>query len=248
MKLLSWNVNGIRAILKKDFLNWFKQENPDILCIQEIKANRDQLQLETPGYHQYWNSADKKGYSGTLILAKTEPLSVQYDMEDHDQEGRIITLEFDDYFLVNVYVPNAQRTLDRLPYRQQWDKDFLEYLKELEQMKPVIACGDFNVCHKEIDLARPKQNEGNAGFTAEERAGFDAYVKAGFIDTFRHLYPDKIEYSWWAYMFNARAKNIGWRIDYFIMSKSMKKDLKDAFILTDVMGSDHCPVGILLRT
>jgi len=247
MELLSWNVNGIRAALKKDFMKWFNKEKPDILCIQETKAHKEQVDLNIPGYKQYWNSADKKGYSGTLVLTKTEPLSIQFDMEGHETEGRILTLEYEDYFLVNVYVPNAQRTLDRLPYRQQWDQDFLEYLKDLEKMKPVIACGDFNVSHMEIDLARPKQNRKKAGFTAEERKGFDKFMKNGFIDTFRHLNPDKVEYSWWAYMFNARANNVGWRIDYFIMSKALEPKLKDAFILTDIMGSDHCPVGIMLR-
>lgn len=244
MRLLSWNVNGIRAIMKKDFLKWLDKEQPDILCLQETKANPEQVQLKTPGYRQYWSSAEKKGYSGTLILTKEKPLEVNYGMgiPEHDNEGRVITLEFGDFHLVNVYSPNAQRTLTRLDYRQIWDKDFLAYIQNLD--KPTIFCGDLNVAHTEIDLARPKDNQNNAGFTKEERSGFQNLIDAGFIDTFREFKKDGGHYTWWSYMFNARAKNLGWRIDYFLISPELRPRLKDAFIMADVMGSDHCPVGI----
>lgn len=249
MKLLSWNVNGIRAALKKGFLDFLKKEDPDILCIQETKARPEQVDIVTPNYKHYWNSAEKKGYSGTVIFTKKEPLSIQYGIaiEEHDNEGRVITLEFKDFFLVNVYTPNSQRGLTRLEYRQKWNKDFLKFLRGLEKMKPVIFCGDLNVAHKEIDLANPKSNKKNAGFTPEERADFDKIVEAGFIDTFREFNKEPGNYTWWSYMFNARANNVGWRIDYFCISKELRKKLKDAFILPKVMGSDHCPVGIELK-
>jgi len=248
MKIISWNVNGIRAVLKKGFLDWFLKEKPDILCIQETKAQKEQIQVTTPGYKQYIFSAEKKGYSGTAVFTKLEPLSIQYGigLDEHDKEGRVLTLEFDEFFLVNVYTPNSQRGLTRLDYRQEWDKEFLKFLTKLELGKPVVVCGDMNVAHKEIDLARPKDNVKNAGFTPEERAGFDKYIEAGFVDTFREFNKEPGEYSWWLYMFNARAKNIGWRIDYFLVSKLLRPELKDGFILQDVMGSDHCPVGIEL--
>ncbi|MCF7862185.1 exodeoxyribonuclease III [Candidatus Woesearchaeota archaeon] len=245
MKFISWNVNGIRALLKKGFVDIIKKENPHILCIQETKSDKIQIGLE--GYYQYWNSADKKGYSGTAVFTNIKPLKVSYDMKGHDNEGRIITLEFAKFFLVNVYTPNSQRGLTRLDYRQRWDADFLDYVLDLEKIKPVVFCGDLNVAHKDIDLARPKQNQKNAGFTIEERYGFDRYIESGFIDSFREFNKEPENYSWWSYMFNARAKNIGWRIDYFLISKMLKKNLKDGFILPNVMGSDHCPVGIKLE-
>jgi exodeoxyribonuclease III len=244
MNIVSWNVNGIRAVLKKGFMDFIKNNNPEILCVQETKSGRIDIGLE--GYRQYWNSATKKGYSGTAVFSRLAPKNVSYDMQGHDEEGRIITLEFETFSLVNVYTPNSQRGLKRLDYRQLWDKAFLKFILELEQVKPVVICGDMNVAHKEIDLARPKQNVKNAGFTVEEREGLDRYIKAGFIDTFREFNTEGGNYSWWSYMFNARAKNIGWRIDYVMVSSKLKSRLKDAFILSDVMGSDHCPVGVLL--
>jgi exodeoxyribonuclease-3 len=246
MKLLTWNVNGLRAVLGKGFVDWFNRERPDILCLQETKVQDGQVQLGLPGYKQYFSHAEKKGYSGTAVFTNKAPLKMTEGMgiPEQDREGRIITLEFDKYFLVNVYTPNAQRSLDRLPYRQGWDRDFLAYLKKLEKKKPVIACGDFNVAHGEIDLANPKQNQKNAGFTAEEREGFQRYIDSGLIDTFREFNREGGNFTWWSYMFNARARNIGWRIDYFLISKSLRPMLKDAFILADVMGSDHCPAGI----
>lgn len=247
MKFISWNVNGIRACVQKGFLDFFKEADADIFCIQESKMQEGQLELDTPGYHQYWNYAKRKGYSGTAIFTKEEPLWVSYGigMEEHDQEGRVITLEFGDYYFVTVYTPNSQNELARLPYRMQWEGDFLAYLKNLEEKKPVIFCGDLNVAHKEIDLKNPKTNRKNAGFTDEEREKFSALLDAGFIDTFRYFYPD-VEgiYSWWSYRFSARAKNAGWRIDYFCVSKGLKDHLRDAKILTEVMGSDHCPVEL----
>jgi len=256
MKLLSWNVNGIRACLGKGFLESMKDENPDIICLQETKAQDHQVELELEGYEQYWNSAEKKGYSGTLILSKIKPLSISYGInkEEHDKEGRVITAEYDDFFLINVYTPNSQRELTRLEYRQEWDKEFLSYAKELEKKKPVIICGDLNVAHKEIDLKNPQTNKttktkpGNAGFTDQEREGFQTYLDRGFIDTFRFFYPEKEQaYSWWSYMFKAREKNTGWRIDYFLASKELSSKLKDAKILPDIMGSDHCPVTLELK-
>ena len=245
MKFISWNVNGIRAVLKKGFYNFLTDNNPDILCIQETKAHKEQVEIEMNDYpFEYWNSAVKKGYSGTAIFSKKEPLNVIYDMgiDVHDQEGRLITLEFQEYYLVTVYTPNSKRELLRLDYRQQWDRDFLNYLKSLEEKKPVIFCGDLNVAHKEIDLKNPKTNHRNPGFTNEERSSFDNIVNAGFIDTFREFNADGGHYTWWSYMFQARQKDIGWRIDYFCLSQILKSNLKNAYILKDVMGSDHAPV------
>lgn len=247
MKLISWNVNGIRACVQKGFLDFFREADADIFCIQESKMQEGQLKLELEGYHQYWNYAEKKGYSGTAIFTKQEPLSVQYGIGilEHDHEGRVITLEFDDFYMVTVYTPNSQDELKRLDYRMQWETDFLAYLKGLEEKKGVIFCGDLNVAHREIDLKNPKTNRKNAGFTDEEREKFSQVLEAGFIDTFRYFYPDMEGiYSWWSYRFSARAKNAGWRIDYFCVSECLKDRLKDAKILTDVMGSDHCPVEL----
>jgi len=245
-KMISWNVNGLRAVLKKGFLDFLKDSDPDFLCIQETKLQEGQVDLDLPEYNDYWNYAVKKGYAGTAILTKYKPVGVYNDMGIvmHDNEGRIITLEYENFYFVNVYTPNSQRGLTRLEYRQVWDKDFLAYMKNLEGNKPVIFCGDLNVAHKEIDLARPKDNRHNAGFTDEEREDFDKIVDAGFIDTFREFNKEGGNYSWWSYMFNARANNVGWRIDYFLISQMLRPHLKDAFILSDVMGSDHCPVGI----
>ena len=246
MKLISWNVNGIRAVIKKGFYDFVATYNPDILCIQETKAHPEQVELILSDYpYQYWNSAEKKGYSGTAIFSKVEPLSIDYDMgiKKHDLEGRVITAEFKDYFLVTVYTPNSKRELLRLDYRQkEWDVDFLKHLKELEKKKPVVFCGDLNVAHKEIDLKNPKTNRRNAGFTDEERIGFDNYVNAGFIDTFREFEKGEGHYTWWSYMFQARARDIGWRIDYFCISKALRSILKNAYILKDIMGSDHAPI------
>ena len=245
MKFISWNVNGLRACVKKGFEDVFKVQDADIFCIQESKMQEGQLDLETPGYHQYWNYAEKKGYSGTAIFTKKEPLSVAYGIgiEEHDHEGRVITLEYEDFYFVTVYTPNSQSELARLAYRMQWEDDFLAYLKGLEEKKPVVFCGDLNVAHQEIDLKNPKTNRKNAGFTDEERGKFTALLEAGFVDTFRYFYPDAEGiYSWWSYRFKAREKNAGWRIDYFCVSESLKARLVDAKILTDVMGSDHCPV------
>ncbi|MSR93124.1 exodeoxyribonuclease III [Clostridiaceae bacterium 68-1-5] len=250
MKFVSWNVNGIRACVQKGFLEFFQEADADIFCIQESKMQEGQLELATPGYHQYWNYAKKKGYSGTAIFTKEEPLSVQYGIgiEAHDQEGRVITLEFEEYYFITVYTPNSQSELARLSYRMEWEKDFLAYLKRLEEMKPVIFCGDLNVAHREIDLKNPKTNRKNAGFTDEERQKFTELIEAGFIDTFRYFYPDQTEiYSWWSYRFRAREKNAGWRIDYFCVSEELKDRLEDAQILTDVMGSDHCPVVLQMK-
>ena len=245
MKFVSWNVNGIRACVQKGFLDFFKEADADIFCIQETKMQEGQLTLELDGYHQYWNSAVKKGYSGTAIFTKKEPVSVSYGIgiEEHDQEGRVITLEFEDFYFITVYTPNSQSELKRLDYRMKWESDFLSYLKKLEERKPVVFCGDLNVAHTEIDLKNPKTNRKNAGFTDEERQKFTELSEAGFIDTFRYFYPDKEGiYSWWSYRFKAREKNAGWRIDYFCVSEGLKDRLKGAKILTDVYGSDHCPV------
>ncbi|MBO5057461.1 MAG: exodeoxyribonuclease III [Lachnospiraceae bacterium] len=249
-KLISWNVNGLRACMGKGFLDFLKEEDADIFCIQESKLQDGQISLDLPGYHQYWNYAEKKGYSGTAVFTKEEPLSVAYGLgiEKHDHEGRVITLEFENYYMVTVYTPNSQDELKRLSYRMEWEDDFLAYLKNLEKSKPVIFCGDLNVAHKEIDLKNPKTNRKNAGFTDEERDKFTALINAGFIDTFRCFYPD-LEgiYSWWSYRFHAREKNAGWRIDYFLVSESLKDSLSDALIYKDVLGSDHCPVGLLIN-
>lgn len=246
-KMISWNVNGIRACLDKGFLDFAKEIDADIFCIQESKMQEGQLELDTPGYHQYWNYAVKKGYSGTAIFTKKEPLSVVngIGIEEHDQEGRVITLEFEDFYFVTVYTPNSQNELARLDYRMQWETDFLAYLKKLEESKPVVFCGDLNVAHKEIDLKNPKTNRKNAGFTDEERGKFTELLEAGFVDTFRHFYPDQEGiYSWWSYRFKAREKNAGWRIDYFCVSEGLKDKLVDAKIHTEVFGSDHCPVEL----
>ncbi|WP_342757657.1 exodeoxyribonuclease III [Kineothrix sedimenti] len=249
MKLISWNVNGLRACIGKGFLDFLVSESPDILCLQETKLQAGQIDLDLPGYFQYWNYAEKKGYSGTAIFTKEEPLSVSYGIgiEEHDHEGRVITLEFPEFYMITVYTPNSQDELARLSYRMKWEDDFLSYLKTLEKEKPVIFCGDLNVAHKEIDLKNPKTNRKNAGFTDEEREKFTILTESGFIDTFRYFYPDKEGiYSWWSYRFSARAKNAGWRIDYFLVSDSLKDRLQDAVIYTDVLGSDHCPVGLLI--
>lgn len=245
MKFISWNVNGIRAVIKKGFYDFMNEYKPDIICIQETKAHKEQVELSLPNYpYQFWNSAVKKGYSSTAIFSKIEPLNVKYDIgiEEHDQEGRVITLEFDNYYLVTVYTPNSKRELLRLEYRQVWDKEFLKFIKNLEQHKPVIFCGDLNVAHKEIDLKNPKTNRFNPGFTDEERSGFSSIVNSDFIDTFREFNKDGGHYTWWSYMFQARAKDIGWRIDYFCISKVLKENLKDSYILKDVLGSDHAPI------
>ena len=250
MKIISWNVNGIRSVLKKGFLNLISDQHPDILCLQETKAEQSLVELDLPGYHQFWNSAkNRAGYSGTVIFSKQKPLQNKNDIgiEKHDQEGRVITAEFENFFVVNVYVPNSKRDLSRLPYRQkEWDVDFLSHLKKLEKTKPVIFCGDFNVAHKEIDLTNPATNRKNHGFTDEERAGFTNFVKAGFLDTFRELTDEGGHYTWWSQMNNCRARNIGWRIDYVLISKALRPQLKDAFILPKVLGSDHCPVGAVM--
>ena len=249
MKLVSWNVNGLRAVLRKNFLDYLGSEKPDVLCLQETKAGPDDVEQLWPAtYTTYWNTAQKKGYSGTVIFTRERPLSVNQGMKiaEHDNEGRVLVAEYPDFFLVNVYVPNTKRDLSRLPYRQRWDADFLKHLKKLERRKPVIFCGDLNVAHTEIDLTHPKANEHNHGFTAEERAGFDAMVKAGFLDTFREFEKGGGHYTWWSQMSNARARNVGWRIDYFLISKALRPRLKRAFIRPDIMGSDHCPVGIEL--
>lgn len=249
MKLISWNVNGIRACVGKGFLDYFKEADADVFCIQETKMQAGQLELDLEGYEQYWNYAQRKGYSGTAIFTKKKPLSVSYGIgiEEHDTEGRVITLEFEDFYMITVYTPNSQNELARLDYRMEWEDAFLSYLKKLEENKPVIICGDLNVAHQEIDLKNPKTNRKNAGFTDEERGKFQALLDNGFIDTFRYFYPDQTGiYSWWSYRFQARAKNAGWRIDYFLVSDSLKDRLTDAKIHTDVMGSDHCPVELVL--
>ena len=250
MKFISWNVNGIRACVQKGFLDFFQEADADIFCIQETKMQEGQLDLELPGYHQYWNYAVRKGYSGTAIFTKREPVSVQYGIgiEEHDLEGRVITLEFEDFYFVTVYTPNSQSELARLDYRMQWETDFLAYLKRLEEKKPVVFCGDLNVAAEEIDLKNPKTNRKNAGFTDEGRDKFRTLKAAGFIDTFRYFYPDQEGiYSWWSYRFSARKKNAGWRIDYFVVSEALKDRLEDAKILTEVMGSDHCPVELDMK-
>ena len=247
MKLISWNVNGIRACVNKGFKDFFNEIDADIFCIQETKCQEGQIELEFEGYKSFWNSAEKKGYSGTAIFAKIDPLSVKYGIgiEEHDKEGRVITLEFEKFYMVDIYTPNSKRELERLDYRQVWEDEIRKYLLKLNETKPVIMCGDLNVAHKEIDLKNPKTNRGNAGFTDEERNKMTELLNVGFVDTFRYLYPDKEEqYSWWSYMGRAREKNVGWRIDYFIVSEDVKEKIIDAKIYPEVMGSDHCPVGL----
>ena len=250
MRLISWNVNGIRACVQKGFLEFFKEVDADIFCIQESKLQEGQINLELEGYYQYWNYAERKGYSGTAIFTKVKPLTVSYgiNIEEHDKEGRVITLEFDDYYVITVYTPNSQNELARLDYRMKWEDDFRNYLKSLERNKPVILCGDLNVAHKEIDLKNPSTNRKNAGFTDEEREKFSTLLNSGFIDTFRYFYPDLTgSYSWWSYRFNARKNNAGWRIDYFITSESLKDRLESAKIHTEILGSDHCPVELIIK-
>ena len=250
MKLISWNVNGIRACVQKGFLDFFKEEDADIFCIQESKLQEGQIELELTGYHQYWNYAEKKGYSGTAVFTKKEPLSVSYGLgiEEHDKEGRVIACEYEDFYLVTVYTPNSKSELERLDYRMIWEDEFRTYLKRLEEAKPVIVCGDLNVAHQEIDLKNPKSNRKNAGFTDEERGKFTELLGAGFIDTFRYFYPETEGiYSWWSYRFKAREKNAGWRIDYFCTSESLKDRLVSAKIHTEIFGSDHCPVELIIK-
>ena len=246
MELISWNVNGIRACVNKGFKDFFKEKNVDIFCIQETKCQEGQIELEFDGYKSFWNSAERKGYSGTAIFTKKEPISVTYGIgiEEHDHEGRVITLEFKDFYLVNQYVPNVKRDLSRLDYRMTWEDDLKSYLKELEKTKPVVVCGDFNVAHEEIDIKNAKANIGNAGFTYEERGKFTELLNSGFIDTFRYYNPEKEAYSWWSYIGHCRERNIGWRIDYFITSKSIIDKVSNPVIYREIMGSDHCPIGI----
>ena len=249
LKLISWNVNGIRACVKKGFMDYFNDMNADVFCLQETKLQEGQIEMELENYHQYWNYAEKKGYSGTAVFTKIEPLSVSYGLgiDHHDKEGRVITLEFEDFYLVNVYTPNSQRELARLDYRMEWENDFRDYLKVLDEKKSVVLCGDLNVAHKEIDLKNPKTNKKNAGFTDEERGKMTELLNKSFIDSFRHLYPDTEDaYTWWSYMGKARERNTGWRIDYFIVSDKLKDKIKDSDIHSHVMGSDHCPVVLQL--
>lgn len=250
MKLISWNVNGLRACMNKGFKDFMDEIDADIFCVQETKMQREQADFVFPGYEEFWNSAEKKGYSGTAVFSKQQPLSVTYGLgiEEHDKEGRVITAEYEDFYLVNVYTPNAQRGLERLDYRMVWEDAFRQYVTSLDEKKPVIICGDLNVAHKEIDLKNFKTNVGNAGFTFEERGKMTELLAAGFVDSFRFLYPDTTgAYSWWSYMFKAREKNAGWRIDYFIVSQKLADKIEDAVIYPQVMGSDHCPVGLILK-
>lgn len=250
MKFISWNVNGIRACVKKGFLDFFNEVDADIFCLQETKLQEGQIDLELKGYHQYWNYAERKGYSGTALFTKKKPLNVTYgmDIEEHDKEGRIITAEYEDFYFVTIYTPNSKTKLERLEYRMTWEDDFKAYLKNLEKSKPVIFCGDLNVAHKEIDLKNPKANKKNAGFTEEERGKFTNLVEDGFVDTFRYFYPDAIEqYSWWSYRFSARTRNAGWRIDYFMVSKALENRLESAKIHNEILGSDHCPVEVVIK-
>ena len=254
MKLISWNVNGLRAAMTKGFENFFKKENADIFCIQETKMQESQIDENIKNmlgdYYVYWNSAEKKGYSGTAIFSKIKPINVTYGLgiEEHDKEGRVITLEFKEFYMVTIYTPNSKRELERLEYRQIWEDEIRKYLSELDKRKPVIMCGDLNVAHKEIDLKNPKTNRRNAGFTDEERNKMTELLDNGFVDSFRYLYPDKEEcYTWWSYMFHAREKNVGWRIDYFIVSQKIKERIEEAKIYQDILGSDHCPVGLEIK-
>ena len=248
MRLISWNVNGLRAVMGKGFMDSFAALDADVFCLQETKLQQGQIEMDLPGYHQYWNYAEKKGYSGTAIFTRQEPLSVRYGIgvEEHDHEGRVITLDMGEFYLITVYTPNAQRELTRLDYRMQWEDDFLAYLKGLD--KPVIFCGDLNVAHKEIDLKNPKSNMNNAGFTLQERGKMDVLLESGFVDTFRYFHPEETgAYSWWSYMFHAREKNVGWRIDYFIASRELEGRLESACIHPEIMGSDHCPVELMIK-
>lgn len=250
MKFISWNVNGLRAIVGKDFMESFNKLDADVFCLQETKLQAGQIEMDLPGYKQYWNYAEKKGYSGTAVFTKKEPLSVSYGIgvEQHDHEGRVITLEFEDFYFITVYVPNSQNELLRLDYRQEWEADFLAYILKLEEKKPVIYCGDLNVAHQEIDLKNPSTNHHNAGFTDEERSCFSTVLESGYIDTFRYFYPDRKDiYSWWSYRFHAREKNTGWRIDYFVASEKLKDRLKSADIHCDIYGSDHCPIELVIE-
>lgn len=249
MKLISWNVNGIRACLTKGFEDFFKEINADIFCIQETKCQEGQVDLEFEGYTSYWNSAEKKGYSGTTIFTKEKPISIKYGIgiEEHDKEGRVITLEFKDFYMICIYTPNSKRELERLEYRQIWEDEIRKYMLDLNNKKPVIMCGDLNVAHKEIDLKNPSTNHRSAGFTDEERNKMTELLESGFIDTYRYMYPEKIEYSWWSYMRQARSRNIGWRIDYFITSNELKDKIEDAKIHTEIMGSDHCPIELDIK-
>jgi len=247
MKFVSWNVNGLRACINKGFMDFFRAEQADVFCVQETKMRPGEVDLGLEGYHLYWNSANKKGYSGTAVFSKLEPKSVKLELghPEHDGEGRVITLDYDSFYLVTVYAPNSQRGLVRLDYRLKWQDDFCAYLKSLDAEKPVIICGDLNVAHQEIDIKNPRSNQKNAGFTPEERQKMTELLQAGFVDTFRYLYPDLTgAYTWWSYMFNAREKNVGWRIDYFLVSERIKSEIKTATIYSDVMGSDHCPIGL----
>lgn len=247
MKLISWNVNGLRACMGKGFMDFFNEADADVFCLNETKLQEGQIDLDLSGYHQYWNYAEKKGYSGVALFTKKEPINVTYGIgvEEHDNEGRVITAEYENFYLIAVYVPNSQRELTRLDYRMKWEEDFLKYILKLEKKKPVIYCGDLNVAHKEIDLKNPKTNHQNAGFTDEERACFSKVLESGYIDSFRFFYPDmKDIYSWWSYMFKSREKNAGWRIDYFVVSNKLEKMMQDAKIHTEIMGSDHCPVEL----
>lgn len=250
MKLISWNVNGLRAVMNKGFMDFFNNIDADIFCVQETKLQEGQIDFSPEGYYAYWNSAVKKGYSGTAVFTKIKPINVTYgiNIEEHDQEGRVIIAEYEKFYLVNCYTPNSKRELTRLDYRMKWEDDFRKYLKKLDKNKPVILCGDLNVAHNEIDLKNPSTNKHNAGFTNEEREKMTQLLDSGFVDTFRTLYPDKKDiYSWWSYMFHAREKNAGWRIDYFIVSEKIKEEIEDSKILTEIMGSDHCPVELDLR-
>lgn len=249
MKFISWNVNGFRSCLEKGFEEFFTAQDADFICIQETKMQVGQAKFEPEGYFQYWYSAEKKGYSGTAIFTKHKPLSVSYGIgiPEHDNEGRVITLEYEDFYLLCVYTPNSKRELERLPYRVEWEDALRAYIISLDEKKPVIYCGDLNVAHNEIDLKNPKTNHFSAGFTDEERGKFTELLDSGFADTFRSLYPDEVKYSWWSYMFKSREKNVGWRIDYFVVSNRLLERVKDSFILNEVMGSDHCPVGIILE-
>jgi exodeoxyribonuclease-3 len=250
MKLISWNVNGLRACVNKGFMDTFKELDADIFCLQETKLQEGQIELDLEGYYDFWNYAEKKGYSGTAVFCKQKPVSVSYGVgiDEHDKEGRVITLEFEKFYLVNVYTPNSKRELERLDYRMNWEDDFRKYLLKLNEYKPVVICGDLNVAHKEIDLKNPKTNKKSAGFTDQERNKMTELIEAGFIDTFRYFYPDKEDaYSWWSNFAKARERNVGWRIDYFVTTKSLEDQLEDAFICPEYMGSDHCPVGLLIK-